>query len=639
MATEHWEEDMKVTAKDLRNGLAAAVQGIQWNYAIFWSASASQPGLLEWGDAYYNGDIKTRKMTQSLELEDDRMGLKRSEQLRQLYISLSAGDSDQQARRPSALLSPEDLSDSEWFYLLCMSFTFHSGHGLVGRTLATGSHIWLTDAHSAESKIFTRSLLAKTVFCFPFLNGVLELGTAESVRSDLIRQVTTHFWDCQKAASAEETPSGDPISGEGVDRVVHDCDLDMLDPLPAGEMLQLAGPRSQSENGFQPLSSIKVFELNGDGDDGLQADSSEELETFSPDHCVDIHTDESAMMDGPEGMSQTHSWQFLDDEPANDCKCPSSSDLQPVPCPKQETRDYVNDPKACRKLDFSFDAGADSLHYKRTLSAIFGSSARPRAKLFFPNGSCSSSFVAWRKGTNIVLGTRTGAHKQKLLKKILFNRLEMRGGRSSPPQKDGRKGAMEKPEGDEFCSSPLSSERRQEKMNKNFLILKSLLPSINKYLKELEKRVEFLESHMDPKDLEVKELSKHPDITERTSDNYGRDGVDSDGKKSSVCKRKASDSDEQGFESHWVLSKNGDADVNVTVVGKEVMIQVTCPWRDCLLLEVVDAVSGLHLDAHSVQSSTVDGNLRMTIKSKFRGIMVASPGMIKGMIHRVVSKC
>lgn len=499
---------------------------------------------------------------------------------------------------------------------------------------------------------------------------------------DLIRQVTTFFWDSQKALSAEKAPSGGPISEEGVDRVGHNCDLDMLDPLPAGGMLQFAGPQSQSENGFQPKPSIKVFELSGEGEDGLQADSSEELETFSPDRCVDIHTDESAMMDGPDGMSQTHSWQFLDDEPANDCKCPSSSDLQPAPCAKQERTEYVNGPKACRKVDFSFDAGFDSVHYEKTLSAIFGSSARPRATLFFPNRSCSSSFVAWRKGSSAVPVTRIGAQKQRLLKKILFNRLEMRDGRPSPPRKDGRKGGMEKPEGDEFGSSLLSSERRrQEKMNKNFLILKSLLPSINKvhhsrftqatiypvtgcrrrmnfynkahffldgssfltrglsffsrfdhvptqidkssilgdtieYLKELERRVEFLESHMDPKDLDVKELSKLLDVTERTSDNYGRDGVDFDGKKSSICKRKASDADEQGFESHWVLSKNGDADVNVTVVGKEVMIQVTCPWRDCLLLEVVDAVSGLHLDAHSVQSSTVDGNLSLTIKSK-----------------------
>lgn len=86
--------------------------------------------MLEWGDGYYNGDIKTRKTVQPLELNVDKLGLKRSEQLRELYESLSA-DSSQQARRPSASLSPEDLTDAEWYYLVCMSFTFTPGQGYL----------------------------------------------------------------------------------------------------------------------------------------------------------------------------------------------------------------------------------------------------------------------------------------------------------------------------------------------------------------------------------------------------------------------------------------------------------------------------------------------------------------------------
>ena len=87
--------------------------------------------VLEWGAGYYNGDIKTRKtlQLQPLELSVDQMGLERSEQLRRLYESLSAGDSNQQSKRPSASLSPEDLTDTEWYYLVCMSFTFNPGQG------------------------------------------------------------------------------------------------------------------------------------------------------------------------------------------------------------------------------------------------------------------------------------------------------------------------------------------------------------------------------------------------------------------------------------------------------------------------------------------------------------------------------
>ncbi|GFQ04816.1 transcription factor egl1 [Phtheirospermum japonicum] len=99
--------------KNLRKQLAIAVRSIQWSYAIFWSSSSRQPGVLEWGDGYYNGDIKTRKTVQSVELNADQLGLQRSDQLRELYESLSLGETNPQAKRPTAALSPEDLTDAE----------------------------------------------------------------------------------------------------------------------------------------------------------------------------------------------------------------------------------------------------------------------------------------------------------------------------------------------------------------------------------------------------------------------------------------------------------------------------------------------------------------------------------------------
>lgn len=87
--------------------------------------------MLEWGEGYYNGDVKTRKTVHSMELNADQMGLQRSEQLRELYESLSAGETSQQARRPSVALSPEDLTDAEWYYLVCMSFRFNPGQGYM----------------------------------------------------------------------------------------------------------------------------------------------------------------------------------------------------------------------------------------------------------------------------------------------------------------------------------------------------------------------------------------------------------------------------------------------------------------------------------------------------------------------------
>ena len=94
--------------------------------------------VLEWGDGYYNGDIKTRKTIQASEIKADQLGLRRSEQLSELYESLSVAESSssgvaagsQVTRRASAAaLSPEDLADTEWYYLVCMSFVFNIGEG------------------------------------------------------------------------------------------------------------------------------------------------------------------------------------------------------------------------------------------------------------------------------------------------------------------------------------------------------------------------------------------------------------------------------------------------------------------------------------------------------------------------------
>lgn len=85
--------------------------------------------ILVWSDGYYNGAIKTRKTVQPMEVSAEEASLQRSQQLRELYDSLSAGESNQTVRRPSAALSPEDLTESEWFYLMCVSFSFPPGVG------------------------------------------------------------------------------------------------------------------------------------------------------------------------------------------------------------------------------------------------------------------------------------------------------------------------------------------------------------------------------------------------------------------------------------------------------------------------------------------------------------------------------
>lgn len=633
--------------ENLRQQLAVAVRSIQWSYAILWSISIRQPGVLEWSDGYYNGDIKTRKTVQSIELNADQMGLQRSEQLRELYESLAAGESNPQSKRPTAALSPEDLSDTEWYYLVCMSFVFNIGQGLPGRTLANGQPIWLCNAPYADSKVFSRSLLAKsasiqTVVCFPFLGGVIELGVTEQILEDssLIQKVKTFFLEIPYPIVSRKSSSS--VGNKRIDEDQACFELDpnilntKLNPVVEFEELNMVSPNNSS-NGFVPNQlaedSFMIEGING-------------------------------------GASQVQSWQFVDDEfsncihnSINTSDCISQTIVDPenaVLVPKiEEVKDHaLLDLTECNhmKLD-SLDGRREDMHYQSVLSSLLKSSHQLILGPHFSNCGKESSFVNWKKRRLISpLNPRSGT-SQKLLKKALFEVTRMHGGCLLESREDcGRNNGIWRLEADESDTNHLLSDgNRKEKMNERFSILRSLVTSKNKddkvsilddtieYVKELERRVEELESCRKSTELEAATTTittgKPQDTAERTSDNYGNNRI-GNGKKPLINKRKAHDIDENKPETNMVLLKDSSCDnISVSLMEKDVVVAIRCPWRECLLLEIMDVVSNLHLDSHSFQSSTIDGVVSVTIEAKYRGPTTASAGIISQALRRVIHKC
>ena len=146
----------------------------------------------------------------------------------------------------------------------------------------------------------------------------------------------------------------------------------------------------------------------------------------------------------------------------------------------------------------------------------------------------------------------------------------------------------------------------------------SILGDTIEYLKKLEARVEELETSMDLQtELEARARQKYLDMVEQTSDNYDDKMID-DGKKLWINKRKACDIDETDLEINEIIPKDSlpSSDMKVRINEQEVLIEMRCPWREYLLLDIMDAINNLHLDCHSVQSSNHDGFLTLTLKSK-----------------------
>ncbi|XP_012086894.1 transcription factor GLABRA 3 isoform X3 [Jatropha curcas] len=618
----------EIVPENLKKQLALAVRSIQWSYAIFWSISTRQPGALEWGDGYYNGDIKTRKTVQSVELNADQLGLQRSEQLRELYESLSAGEASPQARRPSVALSPEDLTDTEWYYLVCMSFLFNIGQGLPGRTLANGQPIWLSNAHFADSKVFTRSLLAKsasiqTVVCFPFVRGVIELGVTDLILEDpsLIQHVKTSFLEIPYPVVATTTITKSDkefaFDGEILEA--------KLIPVIGCEELDVVSPNNSSNN--QPAEdSFMVEGING-------------------------------------GASQVQSWQLLDDDfsncvhSLNSSDCISQTIVEPIKVVPVVNKEKVNERcpqevQDCNRTKLtSLDLRNDDFHYQSVLSSLLKTSHPLILGQHVQNSNKLSSFVGWKKVGLVHYQKSEGAPSQKLLKKVLFEvpRMHVNGLPESPGDKSNGVRVL-RPEADDFGANHVLSERkRREKLNERFMILKSIVPSINKvdkvsilddtieYLQELEKRVEELESCRGSTELEARARRKLQDAIEGTSDNYGSNKTGNN-KKHLVNKRKAHDISEMEPEINYNIPKDCSTDnITVSINDMDILIEIKCLWREGLLLEIIDVISHMHLDSYSVQSSTIDGTLSLTIKSK--GLRTASAGAIRQALQRVACKC
>jgi hypothetical protein len=128
----------------------------------------------------------------------------------------------------------------------------------------------------------------------------------------------------------------------------------------------------------------------------------------------------------------------------------------------------------------------------------------------------------------------------------------------------------------------------------------SILAETIAYVKELEQRVEELESSRAP--------------TRRTETTTGRRRHDVAGKKVSAAgsKRKASELGDGNTE-----RDDGPSNVvKVTVMDKEVLLEVQCRWKELMMTRVFDALKVLGLDVLSVQSSTPDGLLALKIRAQ-----------------------
>nr|AMQ23613.1 basic helix-loop-helix transcription factor [Silene littorea] len=601
----------------LQQMLQSAVKAVQWTYSLFWQFCPQQR-ILQWADGYYNGAIKTRKTVQpSIDVSSEEVSFQRSQQLRELYDSLSAGESNQHGRRPTAALSPEDLTETEWFYLMCVSFSFPPGVGLPGRAYAKGQHAWLTGANDVDSKEFSRAILAKsariqTVVCIPVIDGVIELGTTERVKEDLfiIHQVKSIFMDyhhhhhpnkqlpIQSKPALSEQSTSNPTPSSSVRPHFHSPPTTSMYTTLQAAATAVASP---------------VAVENNEDEDDYEAESDSEAQTNAvvpgqPSELMQLEMPDDIRLGSPEDASNNIDSDF---PPIITHQVPPPTHIHTRAAESTRRWPSISNTTSFQAATLGSpvveELSQEDRHYSQTVSIILQLQTSPPSS--YLSYSRNSAFSRWSSSSkNICPHHPVEGTSQWLLKYILFTvpylhaKHRDEGGsnidiHNSGPQNRLGKGELSQVE--LSANHVLAERRRREKLNERFIILRSLVPFVTKmdkasilgdtieYVKQLRKKIQELEAR--PKQLNLESTNKR--------------GVE---------KRKGQlvDGEPKGMETRDVLQ--------VSIIESDALVELQCPYKEGLLLDVMLKLRDMCMEVTSVQCSWNDGFIQAELRGKVK---------------------
>ncbi|CAN8245830.1 unnamed protein product [Cochlearia groenlandica] len=210
----------------LQQRLQALIEsaGESWTYAIFWqiseefdSSTGDNTVVLGWGDGYYKGEEDKEKKKKELKNSNPAEQEHRKRVIRELnsLISGGIGLSDES--------NDEEVTDSEWFFLVSMTQSFVNGVGLPGESYLNSRLIWLSGSGALTGSGCERAGQGQiyglqTMVCIAAENGVVELGSSEliSENSDLMDKVKNlfNFNDGNDGEACSKRPS--PVSKESI---------------------------------------------------------------------------------------------------------------------------------------------------------------------------------------------------------------------------------------------------------------------------------------------------------------------------------------------------------------------------------------------------------------------------------------
>lgn len=185
----------------LQQRLQMLIEGAResWTYAIFWQSSGDVgfgESLLGWGDGYYKGCEENKRRRRGVNPSSAAEQEHRKRVLRELNSLISDAGA---GTLPDETVEDE-VTDTEWFFLVSMTQSFVNGSGLPGQAFYSGESSCIAGVERMAMAPCDRAQQAQvlgmqSMICVPVDSGVVELGSTEVIfhSAEMINQVKTLF--------------------------------------------------------------------------------------------------------------------------------------------------------------------------------------------------------------------------------------------------------------------------------------------------------------------------------------------------------------------------------------------------------------------------------------------------------------
>ncbi|KAL3619440.1 Transcription factor myc2 [Castilleja foliolosa] len=564
----------------LQQRLHAVIEGARerWTYAIFWQSSVVDyggPPVLGWGDGYYKGeDEKDKRRTSSSPSEQEH----RKRILRELN-SLISGP---QEVADDAV--DEEVTDTEWFFLISMTQSFVSGSGIPGQALYSSSPVWVTGADILSGSHCQRARQAhefglQTLVCIPSSYGVVELGSTDVIfqSSDLMRKVTALF----------------NFNGPEADSGFASGSWAQADSDPAA--LWLTDP-----------SSVDLKDSVNNNDNAVNGEGSSVPCTISNKHIVS----------GNE----------------NKLNNPSSSSLTPGPLTRElnfsefgfnggtTSRNNNNNnnngsckPESGEILNFGesrngdlFGAQSENISNKKKKTSPTSRGSNEEGMLSFTSGVVKNN-------NSCGLDSDHSDLEASVVKEVDSSRVVVVDPEKRP-KKRGRKPANGRVE----PLNHVEAERqRREKLNQRFYALRAVVPNVSKMdkaslLGDAIAYINELQSKLQDADLDKEELRRQL-----------KDGHNNNNTNSTTPPQANLD------------VKNVDMDIDVKIIGRDAMIRIQCSKKNHPAAKLMVALRELDLEVHHASVSVVNDLMIQQATVKMEGRFFSQDQLRVALVSKV----